>query len=759
MINAKTILICLGACACLLTGCGSGSFPTPKTLTYLDVCTSPEGVTVSENSTPELSYSVVLQHADGAPITKDEPLLLDNGTASVTVSLQCDNYSPQCFGVMVFSGGVPISCSANDAEAYCHYITSGKGMAENLDICFSPLFLERDDEVIVVIVENADTEVLKNTFDHNFACGVKLPIADGSSVKLTADDVPDMQSYVCNLREYLQGAESLDFEADLQRVLLDIKNHALHVALRMDDAVVSSPRQPIPLDAYGCIEHVYGKPAACHLDATGQPGCYTTTVFIDNQPYDVFNGSASIRWTLENTEQILSVPMELPDDLAEGNHTIFALTVADQMDGDHPIVYDSYRKAYYITNGASSTELPWDIVTVQMKNENGDTVEYRENSFSKAFESTAKDIPVKLTDGCLSMTVNHKYQSGWETRDMTLLVLYNGVVQSFVHDGKTVDRINYIAKPGDSNTWDITVSLVPSDIADNGILEIMCLPEVEYAFYTDYGDMHKTTTILTDVSQMETRQPAEEVYATVIPKVQPLPDGGEYRVSASIDYTNVYFRNGKYAHFRQGDEIEATYVATYQDIGRYYVTVLLDGEPIPLLDNKYYVTYEVTKEHQVIEFTFDLPADPAEDHKIVYIVCSPDASPGSNRYYVYHQEWGMTRKIGAPNVGEKITAYSVHADSNSVCNYVALYSETGDYCTSSNFMSLGYEYGEPDALACLTWSSLNAMPVASETVVLENYVTSCYRFKENTTHIYTNIPGGLSVRRYWTTVKYIEPVS
>lgn len=731
MMCAKKLLICMGVFACMLTGCASSSSPTPKPLTVLEPRARVEWA--KEVTVPSLSYSVVLQQMDGTPITEEKPLSLDKGTASFTLSLQCGNYSPQSFGFFVFVGGVPVPCTVDGKKAFCHYFTSGSGVAEKRKITFTPSFRDWDDDVLIVIVEQADTNSRTITWDYTTA--IRMPIANPRSVPRTEDTVPNAQSCVYNLREYFRDADSDDLAGDLNDVLLNVKNHALSVSIRGNE--------DRPLTESEAIFHRVSHPTDCYLEAIGQPGEYITTVFIDDVPYGAFGGSASIRYTLEDAEDFLSAFIALPADRDIGLYSLYALCVPVKMDADHPIVYDSNRRPYYILN-QDKLLTDFDRFSVTVESGAGEKTEFMSNTRRKQYW--------QMENHHLELEYVHQVYQANDARDMSLYVLCNGIPQKITRDGNTSDRIQYAIRPGGTYSCPISVDIDAPAIDGKWFLQIIAFPGMDdgynaQAAYRVYGTEDKyVIDVIVDAPDTAKDVSETNVYTEIAGK--DFPEGEERKfVSQAV----IMERDSSVP-----ERMDYTYWAGGYAPGSYVVRAYLDGEPIPLADGREAARITFTNTRQYAAFDISVPNDPMRDQTLIFlsVAVSENASANPEREGAYgRMEWdwiAQKKQAGAPEAGEKWIVFRQIDPDEPVfdqIHYAEFHSPGGQdgYCVMyCDLTTSTYE----EVVAVQLASSTNARPLTGAVTVMTNTGNIRGGIVASAAHVYAPIPGGYSVRYY-----------
>ena len=600
----------------------------------------PMNVTRLSNSTPEYIYDVSVLDRDGKTVTESSPLKLKNGKGEMTVEIEYDSNFPSVFGIALLSSYLPIEFTVGKETTFCYKTECAPGEKTSVSLSFEAVSADEYESLKLVLIEDADTVARSLLTSTDFAFSVDIPYT-GKTAAGRDNAYTDSNGKIKNLYdvfeyEKLEPDEKKIFDNTVAR----LKNDALFTAVQTEAKVSFMPMdQPKSITDNECY---------CYFRATGQAGKYATVIYVNDQPIRAFDGGYTLIWELQDTESILDTEVILPG-MEEGIHKVYSLTFPIDTGREKQPVYCSPIRPYF-SSAKIWKQSDWNEFTVSVLSENGEYSSFKD----------MQDTTVNHPGGEIRLRLIHNLPVAYFETEYTVLVLCNGIIQSFNYNGRSVGEIVYTIKEGEG--FEADISFLPEIPFETDELNIDVVFIPEFASIYD-SELSWNSNGLGYTQHAEINYGGGAIVSTDIAESCVTDSCVKGSFPPTYYSVNDPVRDGDYGYLVNGGTT-FRYELHPGTAGRYIMLAFLEGELIPVAGGKKYAYFEFSgKAGECAAFDIDISGREDRESELMILTVSLD-SVYDGRYDsgIWFDEIGFIEAREAGGTVGTVTAYSYLAD-------------------------------------------------------------------------------------------------
>jgi hypothetical protein len=593
---------------------------------------------MSENM-PDYSvnFSVLNETGENMP-EKSIISVGDSKKLKFTAQIEYFSNMPNIMGIYVFVDGVPVRFLSDKEKtsSFYHEFKAVQGEVSKISISLDGSILGEKNIITVVLMTEQNIMPLYDQ-DINYAYSVPFnfytekyggnyiknePTSNIYSTKNISDDI------------LKYNAENKPDKKDVM-VLSDVADKAIntpYILIGKENKINSI------YDNKVFITNKIGEENNYVLQAFGKKGKYITTLFINNEPYNGFYGSFSAEWEITSEENYISIPVSLPTDKKSYDGAVIYTLTFRTDDPDDLKAYESPKQRL-------------ELVGYTPKDEFTGSVDY-DRPVAFGVKDSNDDIMINGSEyqyggKTIKYSIFQNLPEDRFTPGKTLFITVDGMVQEIKVNGKKTKFYNY-------------------ELLRNLPIELKIMFDPKFVLNPDKFIVN--IYIVDNFNNFIAEKPQIRKFSSSYKFIYVCKDNNRFTSAKDLCYINpnLYSINEEAHIYGQSyikvyetekpefalssrgtfkidtnKNIRLTFEAYNLTANKYVTFFTLNGEIIPLIDNKKYMMWEMEDILQLVTFEVEIDKKYIENFNSINIVTtelnysmSPSSLLWENIYYL-----------------------------------------------------------------------------------------------------------------------------
>ena len=576
-----------------------------------------ENLEMSEN-VPDYSVRFSILNEAGENI-QEKSIVNISGVSELKLSAQIEYFSniSNTMGIYIFNDGIPMpfSVAKSKKDSFYYEFKAVRDEISKIQISLDVSNLTGKSKITIVLMTEHNIMPLYD-MDINYAYSVPfnfyVETSNTNNIKKEASNIYSIKNIGDDILKYNTENKTISENEILETSdVTDRAVNTVHILIGKENKITAVNNNKV------FITNKIGAENNYELQAFGKKGKYITTLFINNEPYNGFDGKFSVEWEITSEESYVLIPVELPIYDEEYNDAIiYTLTFCVDNINDFQ-VYESPKQVLKLVGYTPKDELA-----------------------RRTDDNRPVDFGVKSSDGSI-MINKSEYQ----------------------YDGKAIEYDISQRMPEDRftprKTLFITVDGIPQDIKVNGQKTKFYNYELLHGSPVELYVMFKPKItlnpdqfvvniyIINDFDVYQAEKPIAKKFPVSYEFLYKCKNNQQFTSAKDLFYieSNVFNIDDKACIYGQSyikvyetekpefalsprctfridadKNLKLTYEAYNLNANKYVVFFTFNGEVIPLVEDKKYLMWEMKDRLQLVTFEVEIDKKYIKDLNNINIV-------------------------------------------------------------------------------------------------------------------------------------------